>query len=180
MTLSGIRRTLMCSSQFMVLTNPSLSSEGRGREDFQRNLRTIQISPPPLGHPTVCDSAALPVHTHEEFFCTGDTEASQCAPAPNGGRAGARGAIIPHETGFLQSRSNFEMQYTPEQLPQGVSKYPLKKKHAFFHEERRVRRKKLVIRPERNVIIENLDFISLGCCCPDLDPVDISHLRRNR
>jgi hypothetical protein len=40
--------------------------------------------------------------------------------------------------------------------------------------------KKLIIRPERNVIIEDLDFISLGCSCPDLDPVHISHLRCNR
>jgi len=66
---------------------------------------TLSEAPPPqLGHAPV---AIVPYHlnTYEDFFCTGNTETSQCAPAPNGGRAGARGVIIPHETGFLQTKN---------------------------------------------------------------------------
>jgi hypothetical protein len=42
-----------------------------------------------------CDCAELPVRNRREISWLGHTEASQCAPAPNGGRVGARGAIIP-------------------------------------------------------------------------------------
>ena len=35
-------------------------------------------------------------------FCTGNTEASHAPPPPNGGRVGARGAIISHEICFLR------------------------------------------------------------------------------
>ncbi len=31
-----------------------------------------------------CDSTVLPIHNCREISCTGNTEASQCAPAPNG------------------------------------------------------------------------------------------------
>jgi hypothetical protein len=40
------------------------------------------------------DNTVLPVHITGGFFCTGNPEALQCAPAPQGGRAGARGEII--------------------------------------------------------------------------------------
>jgi hypothetical protein len=66
-----------------------------------------------------------PVRNRGEISCTGNTVASQCAPAieeryafflyfgsddpqyPNGGRAGARGFIITLKRGFLQSRFFF-------------------------------------------------------------------------
>jgi hypothetical protein len=39
----------------------------------------------------------------ERFFYS-SYRAIICAPAPDEGRAGARGMIISHETGFLQSK----------------------------------------------------------------------------
>jgi hypothetical protein len=49
-----------------------------------------------------CDCAVLPVRNRREISRLGNTEASRCAPAPNGGRVGARGD---HHVkrGFLQS-----------------------------------------------------------------------------
>ena len=48
--------------------------------------------PPPLGLPPV---AIVPyyLYTIVEISCMGNTATSQCAPAPDGGRAGARGVI---------------------------------------------------------------------------------------
>jgi hypothetical protein len=60
---------------------------------------------PPLGRPN-CDDAVLPVPRNGEFFRAGNARVITCAPAPNGGRAGARGAIIADARGFLQSRKN--------------------------------------------------------------------------
>ena len=40
-----------------------------------------------------------------ERFCRGNIEASHAPPPSNGGRAGARGVIIYHKTGFLQSKN---------------------------------------------------------------------------
>ena len=41
-----------------------------------------------------CDCAVLPVRNRGEISNLSNTEESLCAPAPNGGRAGARGAIV--------------------------------------------------------------------------------------
>jgi hypothetical protein len=50
--------------------------------------------PPPLWHPPV---AIVPYYLYAivaKISNSGNTGASQCVPAPHGGRAGARGAII--------------------------------------------------------------------------------------
>ena len=41
-----------------------------------------------------CDCAIFPLRNRWEISRLGNTEALQCAPAPHGGRVGARGAII--------------------------------------------------------------------------------------
>jgi len=50
-----------------------------------------------------CDGVVIPVHNCIEISCTGNAEVSLCAPAPSGGRAGARGVAIIMKRGFLQS-----------------------------------------------------------------------------
>ena len=50
--------------------------------------------PPPLWHPPIAIMQYYLYAIVEKFSSFGNAEASQCAPAPNGGRVGARGAII--------------------------------------------------------------------------------------
>jgi hypothetical protein len=59
-------------------------------KSFYMNHDALGAPPPPLGIPG-CDSTVLPVHTCADIFHAGNSEISQCAPAPDGGRAGARG-----------------------------------------------------------------------------------------
>ena len=40
--------------------------------------------------------------------------------------------------------------------------------------------KRLIVCPERHEIVEDLDLVTLGIRCPDLNPVYIAHLGGNR
>jgi hypothetical protein len=45
---------------------------------------------------------------------------------------------------------------------------------------RTIKKKRLIVCPEWNVIVEDLDPVTLGIRCPDLYPVNIAHLGGNR
>jgi hypothetical protein len=82
----------------------SAVKKGALSKSFVINHNALLGSAPAARASPGCESAILPVHNRGEISCTGNTEASQCAPAPNGGRAGARGVIITIKRGFLQSK----------------------------------------------------------------------------
>jgi hypothetical protein len=51
-----------------------------------------------------CDCAVLPVRYRGEISSLGNAEASQCAPAPNGGQGWRKGGDHHLKRGFLQSK----------------------------------------------------------------------------
>jgi hypothetical protein len=90
MTLSGVLRVIGPETG----EEPSGSSTSAVEERWCVLLLLqvlLNLSDPATRASPCCDSAVLPVHNRGEISRTGNSEASQCAPAPNGGRVGARG-----------------------------------------------------------------------------------------
>ena len=56
-----------------------------------------------------CDSTLFPVHISAGIFRAGIWRDIVMRPAPDGGRAGARGVIITMKRGFLQSKKSILM-----------------------------------------------------------------------
>jgi len=92
--------------------NPRSSSEGRGRDDFKRNLGTILTSPPPLWYPR----NIIPAHDVEEdpkkiFFLfrfnrkilMGDRGCSHWAAFPAGESMVPEGSLILENVESLQT-----------------------------------------------------------------------------